>query len=325
MKTSNSGFVDLQVNGWFGIDFSDINLSEESFSEACQLIFASGTVAFLPTIVTSDMRVYEHNLPIIARACKSPEFSGRVLGVHIEGPFISPKDGARGAHPLQYVIAPDIAVLDKLIELSDGNIRLLTVAAECIGVVDLIKHARRRGITVSLGHQLAGSRDIEHAVKAGASSLTHLGNGLPAMINRHDNPLFDGLVCDELVAMIISDGHHIPSALIKIILSVKGIGHVVVTSDATALTGMPAGQYKMFGNDIVRDESGKVYNPETGYLAGSGSTMFECMNYLSSLKLIGRDQLVQVGFTNPLKLINVSLNADFAPPEYDAVGHVFVL
>ncbi len=321
----NTGFVDLQVNGWCGIDFSDLSLSEESFSEACRLIFASGTVAFLPTLVTSDMSVYEHNLPIIAQACKSSEFAGRILGVHIEGPFISPEDGARGAHQLKHVLAPNIEILDRLIELSDGKIRLLTVAAECVGAVDLIKHASQKGITVSLGHQLSDSRSIEQAVKAGATSLTHLGNGMPAVVNRHNNPFLNGLACDELFAMIISDGHHIPVTLIKIILSVKGADRVVVTSDATALTGMPSGKYNMFGSEVVRDESGKVYNPETDYLAGSGATMFECMNYLSSLKLINRDDLVKVGFSNPLNLINVSLNVDFKPPEYDYLRQVFIL
>jgi N-acetylglucosamine-6-phosphate deacetylase len=325
MTNYNTGFVDLQVNGWCGVDFSDENLSEKSFAEASHLIFASGTAAFLPTLITSDMRVYEHNLPIIAQACKSSEFGGRILGIHIEGPFISPRDGARGAHPLQHVTAPNIEILDKLIELSDGNIRLLTVAAECVGAVDLIKHASQLGITVSLGHQLAEIRSIEQAVEAGATSLTHLGNGLPAMVNRHENSILNGLACNELVAMIISDGHHIPATLIKIILSVKGADRVVVTSDATALTGMPSGQYEMFGTEVVRDESGKVYNPKTNYLAGSGSTMFECMNYLSSLKLINRDDLVKVGFSNPLNLINISLGVDFKPPEYDELRQVFIL
>lgn len=323
MASQNMGFIDLQVNGWCGVDFSEPSLTRDNFSRACREIFASGTAAFLPTIITSDISVYENNLPVIAQSIREQEFNGRVLGVHIEGPFISPCDGARGAHPLQYVLEPNLSALEQLTELSENNIRLLTIAAEAHGADELIAYASEKNICVSLGHQLAAEQHISTAAAAGAKALTHLGNGMPASINRHSNPLMAGLACDELTAMIITDGHHLPASLIKVILRVKGTERTVVTSDATALTGMPPGDYNMFGAVVRRDPSGKVYNPESGYLAGSGATMLECMNYLASLKLLTEDQMVDIGFNNPLKLINVSQPPDITPPDFDKNGNCF--
>lgn len=325
MSYSNKGFVDLQVNGWCGVDFSEPSLTRADFTRACQRIFESGTAAFLPTIITSDMRVYESNLPVIAQAIKEREFDGRVLGLHIEGPFISPKDGARGAHPLQSVLKPDTSVLDRLIELSEDNIRLLTIAAEGDNAAALTAHATKNNICVSLGHQLAADDDLAAVATAGAKALTHLGNGLPSSINRHSNPLLSGLACDQLTAMIITDGHHLPASLIKVILRVKGVKRTVVTSDATALTDMPPGDYNMFGARVRRDESGKVFNPETGYLAGSGATMLECMNYLASLNLLSEKELIEVGFNNPLSLINMTKAANIAPPDFDKSSNSFTV
>ncbi|MDD2600259.1 MAG: amidohydrolase family protein [Kiritimatiellae bacterium] len=298
------GFVDLQINGYQGVDFSDAGLSAAGFAAACRGIFEAGTAAFLPTIVTSTLSTYEHNLPIIAQAMRLPEFEGRVLGVHLEGPFISPEDGARGAHPLPHVKAPDIQVLERLLGLSEGSIRMLTVAAELKGVDQLIAYATSQGISVSLGHQLAEDQAIHAAATAGAKCLTHLGNGVPATIDRHHNPIWAGLAQEELTAMIITDGHHLPASLIKLFLRIKGSAQVVVTSDGTALTNMLPGSYHMFGADVTLDESGRLYNPLTGYLAGSGSTMLQCMNYLASLQLLTLAELIQVGCANPLNLIN---------------------
>lgn len=319
------GFVDLQVNGYQGVDFSEAGLSSERFAAACRGLFSAGTAAFLPTIVTASLSTYADNLPVIARTMKMPEFNGRVLGVHIEGPFISPEDGARGAHPLPHVKAPDIATLEHMIQLSEGNIRMLTVAAELEGVDELIAYAVSKGICVSLGHQLAEDDAIQAAAAAGASSLTHLGNGVPAMLNRHHNPIWAGLAEERLTAMIITDGHHLPASLIKLILRIKGVEQVVVTSDGTSLTGMPPGSYQMFGSDVMLEENGRLSNPHSGYLAGSGATMLQCMNFLASLNLLTLDEMIQVGRTNPLNLINAQPPPPGIPLMYDDNLRCFVI
>jgi len=299
------GLVDLQVNGFKGVHFSDPSLTRESFVLACRGVLDVGTTAFLPTVITSPPEVYEHNLPIIAAVVRSQEFRGRLLGIHLEGPFISAQDGARGAHDSQWITKPDVGYLEHLLEWADGRVKLLTIAAELQGAEDLARHASSRGIAVSLGHQMASEADLHKLVQAGAVSLTHLGNGVPAMLHRHVNPVWAGLANDDLSAMIISDGHHLPASVLKTIIRTKGAGRCVVVSDASSPAGLPPGEYEVLGHRHVLDENGRLYEPATGYLAGSSATMLKCMNHLASLDLVSPDELIAMGFHNPLGLVGI--------------------
>jgi len=301
--TEMPGLVDLQVNGYRGVDFSGDDLTVESLARACRELLSTGTTAFLPTLITSPAEIYERNLPIIAEVLGRDEFRGRVLGIHLEGPFISRQDGARGAHTAQWVRTPEPAYLDELIHLADGKVRLLTIAADQEGAEELTRHAVGRGITVSVGHHMATERDLERLVKAGAKALTHLGNGVPALLDRHSNPVWAGLANDDLWAMVIADGHHLPPALLKTILRAKGPERCIVISDASPLAGLSPGTYRSMGADVVLAESGRLYNPATGYMAGSSATMPQCAEYLRTLGLLNHDDLVRVCFANPLRLI----------------------
>jgi len=319
------GLVDLQVNGYKGINFSDINLTRDDFVQACRGMLGAGTTAFLPTMITSAAEVYEHNLPIMAAVIESTEFRGRLLGIHIEGPFISSQKGARGAHHPEWTAKPDVAYLDKLIGWAQGKVRLLTISAELAGAETLARHAKGRGITVSLGHQMATDKDLRRLVEAGASSLTHLGNGVPAMLDRHENPIWAALANDDLVAMIITDGHHLPASVVKTIIRAKGVDRCVVVSDASSLAGLGPGAYKVLGDRVVLEESGRLHSPDTGYLAGSSSTMLECMNRLASLNVVSADELVLMAFENPLKLIGLGREdvAEAANMRFDEENNVF--
>lgn len=299
------GLVDLQVNGYKGVDFSDANLTPDDFERACRSVLDAGTTAFLATIVTSPKKVYEHNLPIIAAAMQRDEFRGHLLGIHIEGPFISPKDGARGAHNSQWIIRPDVEFLKQLIDWADEGVKLITIAAELEGAEELTEYAVARGIAVSLGHQMAGEDDLRRLVRAGAVSLTHLGNGVPQVLDRHENPIWAGLANDDLVAMMIADGHHLPASVLKTIIRTKGVERCVVISDGASVAGLDAGRYNVLGQEVMLEETGLLHDPKTGYLAGSSATMLECMGHLASLDLVSTDELVTMGFYNPLKLIGL--------------------
>ncbi|WP_372634949.1 N-acetylglucosamine-6-phosphate deacetylase [Fodinibius sp.] len=300
------GFVDLQVNGHKGIDFSSPQLTEEDFVFACKALIREGTAAFLPTIITSSATTFERNLRLMANCMGRDDLTNALLGFHVEGPFISEKDGARGAHNSEWVRKPDTGFLDKLYKWSGERIKLLTISADVEGAADLCRHATSElGITVSLGHHLATGEELDKAADAGARALTHLGNGIPRLLPRHHNPLWAGLANDRLSAMMIADGHHIPPSVIKTIIRTKGVSRVIVVSDASPIAGLPPGEYNTLGNEVILEESGRLYNPETGYLVGSSSTMLDCMNYLGSLDLLTDDELMQVGFFNPLQLIDV--------------------
>lgn len=300
-------FVDLQINGNMGVDFSDPALTEDMFMKAADQIFKSGTSLFLPTIVTSPKEVYLRNLAVIRSACEKHDILKNVPGVHLEGPFISDKPGAVGAHPPQFVIEPDCAFFDEIMDRSGNYVKLLTVAAEIPGVEKLIAHASSRAVAVSCGHQLAGSADLKKAADAGAKLLTHLGNGCPNQIDRHNNMIWSGMACDELTAMIITDGHHLPADLVKCLIRAKGADRIIVTSDAAPIAGFPPGRYKMWANDAILEENGRLHNPAKGCLVGSSASMADCVRFLESLELLSEEEICKVSCTNALKMINCTL------------------
>lgn len=300
------GLVDLQVNGYKGVHFSDINLTRDDFIKACRGVFEAGTSAFLPTMITSPKEVYEHNLPIMASVMREDEFSGGLLGFHIEGPFISEQDGARGAHDAQWISKPDVDYLRQLIDWADGRVKLLTIAAGPEGAEKLARYAVSQGIAVSLGHQMASESDLARLAQAGAVSLTHLGNGVPAMLSRHENPIWAGLGNDDLIAMIITDGHHLPVPILKTIIRTKGPERCIIVSDASSPAGLPPGKYEALGHQVMLKENGLLQDLTTGYLGGSSASMLHCMNHLASLDLVGIDELLAMGFDNPLALIGLN-------------------
>ena len=303
------GFVDLQVNGHLGGDFGDLTLTAESFARACRELLGKGTAAFLPTISTSPPEVYEQNLPILADAIESAEFRGRVLGVHLEGPFLSPAPGARGAHNPDWMRPGDLDVLKHLLDLARGHVRMLTIAPEAERAEQLARYAADRGIAVAVGHTLAGPDDLRRMIDAGATCFTHLGNGLPNLIHRHHNPIWAALAEDALSITIITDGHHLPPEAIKTMVRAKGVERTIVISDASHLAGMPPGRYSTIDNEVVLEPSGKLHNPAKQCLVGSSATMIQCMNHLASLGLLGLDELSAVGFANPLRLIGIGPDA----------------
>jgi len=302
----NSGFIDLQVNGYKGINFSTEEHSEQDFAEAFRGVLATGTAAFLPTLVTSPTSLYQRNLPILAHLMDQDEFKGRVLGLHIEGPFISPEPGAVGNHRAEAVKDPDPDLVDQMQEWAEGKIKLFTLAAERPRADEVCKHAVDCGITVSLGHQLALDPEIERLAEAGATVLTHLGNGIPGVLPRLSNPIWSGLAEDRLTAMIIADGHHLPASVLKVIIRAKGIDKIVITSDAAFLAGMPPGTYRDTGHDVVLEPSGRIWNPKADCLAGSSAMMIDCMNHLDGLGFLDLEEMLQISIENPLQLIGVA-------------------
>jgi N-acetylglucosamine-6-phosphate deacetylase len=301
-----SGFIDLQVNGFGGIDFASPGLTPEEIVLVTRELVHQGTVKFLPTIISSPPEVYERNLPLFARAMELPEIKDHIPGLHLEGPFISKEPGIRGAHHPAWIIPPDIRLFDRFMELAKEKIKMLTLAADLPGADQLCRHATQRGVTVSLGHQDATSEDLQRLAEAGAKSLTHLGNGIPKKISRHDNPVFAGMANDDLTAMIITDGHHLPLPLIKTIIRAKGIDRIVVVSDSSPVAGLPPGDYETYGNRVRLEPDGRLFIPRSGYLAGSSATMKHCIEYLGASGFLTEEELVKVGFHNPSKLIGLS-------------------
>ena len=299
------GFVDLQVNGCLGVDFSSPDLTEADCRRACHAMLHSGTAAFLPTLITSPLEVYARNLPLLARLLDEPEFKGRLLGLHLEGPFISAQPGAVGAHDPQWVRPPDEGVLAQLLDWGGGHVRLLTLAAELDGAERLARLAVTRGAIVAIGHTLAAPDDLDRLYQAGASLLTHLGNGLPGLLPKFANPLWAGLADDRYLASFIGDGHHIPDGILKAFLRVKGLPRAIIVSDAASVAGLPPGDYSTLGNQAILEPSGRLHNPAKGCLVGSSYTLLRCINHLLAARLASLDDCLALGFANPLRLLNL--------------------
>jgi len=289
-----------------GVDFSSPGLTAEAFRSACRALRAGGTAAFLPTLITSPMAVLQRNLPIIAGVADEAEFAGGVLGIHLEGPFLSPDGGALGAHNRQWVRRGDPELFDRLQGFARGRIRLLTISADVPGAEELTRHAAAAGVCVSLGHHLAGPAELAKLSAAGATALTHLGNGLPAVLPRHPNPVWAGLDADTLTAMIIPDGHHLPAEVIRTFIRAKGVGRIVAVSDSAPVAGLPPGEYETLGNRVVLEPAGRLHNPEKGCLVGSSATMLTCMNHLAKVTALHAAELRAIGFDNPLALLGLT-------------------
>ena len=292
--------LDLQVNGYLNIDFSSNSISEEDFCYSLRRYLESGADSFLPTVITSAKEVYKKNLPMMGKVVEA--YGSKIPGLHLEGPFISPEPGAVGAHNPKWTSKPDSEYLKQLQDWSQGQIRLITIAAELEGSEELCKTAVEMGITVSLGHQNASYNDLCRLRDAGAKALTHLGNGMPNTVDRHDNPLINGLACDGLAAMIITDGHHLPEPIIRTIINAKGIENVIVTSDASPLAGMPPGKYETLGNSVILEENGKLHNPEKNCLVGSSSSLIDCIEHLGIIGF-SQDEINKMTLINPKKLL----------------------
>ncbi len=299
------GFIDLQVNGYKRIDFSSSTLSTEDIYKATSLLVEAGTFAYLPTIVTCDLKIYERNLKILADVLNDKSIRKHILGIHLEGPFISPLEGARGAHPPEFIQKPSIELFKKFQDWARGNVKLITLAPEIEGAIELISYAVTNGVLVSMGHHLADDDVMERAVEAGALLATHLGNGLPGTINRHQNPLWWELACDKLYGMFITDGHHLPDDYIKVALRAKTPEKFLVVSDMSDLAGMPPGKYDFHGAPVTLAPSGRISFADTPYLAGSSAVMLQCINKLASLNLLSEKQLIEIGFFAPLKLLQI--------------------
>ena len=262
------GFCDLQVNGFAGMDFNTPGASAEQIGRALAAMRATGVTRCLPTLITAPFDRYAACARALA-ACGD----AAIAGLHLEGPYISPEDGVRGAHPRASVLAPSIEDFRRRQDAAGGRIRLGTLAPELPGALALIEHLAACGRRVAIGHTAATGGEIRDAIRAGATLSTHLGNGCPQLMHRHDNVIWEQLAADELTAGVIVDGHHLPPAVVKAFLRAKGTGRVVLVTDAMAAAAAPPGRYRLGELEVEADPDGSVHQPGAPNLAGSTLTM----------------------------------------------------
>lgn len=298
-------WIDLQINGYGGVDFNAPGLTVEKVEAVTERLEADGTCGYLPTIVTGNPETTVETLRVIAAARKkSARCERNILGVHLEGPFISAEPGAVGTHPIEWVAKPSMDLFGRFQDACGGLVRLVTVAAEIPGMPDFVKQLSAQGVVVSLGHQMAASPDdIKPCIDAGAKAFTHLGNGIPNMIPRHNNIIFTALAEDRASVMFIPDGHHLPDTMLKVYTRAVPLKRLIAVSDAQYPAGMPPGEYDVCGAHARLEPNGLLWNPSRNCLVGATTPMAAMMRLLQDRIGLSSDECIAIGRDNPRSLI----------------------
>ena len=305
------GLFDLQINGISGISFTDPSLTPEQIAEADGRIRSCGISRYCPTIITCSLETALAVLAAFARGWKEGRLPA-AWSIHLEGPWISSQEGARGIHRQEHVRDVSLPEWDVLQAAAAGRIGLLTLAPERPGALDLIRRAVQGGTVVSLGHTAASQEEMSAAVGAGASMSTHLFNGCPRLLDRHSNVVYSQLSDDGLYACFIADGHHVPYTTLRIGLRTKRVEKSILVSDLAHLCGLPDGEYQMEGNAVeLRDGSVRV--KETGLLSGAARTLLNDVELLARESEPGIEAALLMATASPAAAVREEAWAELRP------------
>jgi len=301
------GLVDIQVNGYGGQEFSSDQLAAEDVERIVRHLDAFGVVRSLATVTTHSPAVMLHAVRTIAAACEaSGEVARRLAGIHVEGPFLSPEDGPRGAHPVVHVRPPDLEEFRRLQDAAGGRIRILTLSPEYENAASFISEVARSGVVVAIGHTAARAEQIRAAVDAGARMSTHLGNGAHARIPRHHGYLWAQLADDRLLASLIADGHHLPADVLKTFVRAKGAKRCILISDLSGLAGLPPGVHESELCKLEILPNGKlVVAGQDEVLAGASAPLGACVANVIDAAGVSLAEAVNMATVQPAALLGI--------------------
>ena len=269
--------LDLQVNGFNGVDFQDASISIEDLERAVLGLQRQGCAGCLVTLITDDWDAMLAKLRRLVSFCaERSDLRQFIVGWHLEGPFLSEKEGFRGAHPAEYMRNPSSRDLDQILAITDSDPVLLTVAPERNGVISLIKKAVEAGLQVSLGHSAADRDQLNAAVEAGASGITHFGNGCPQMWERHDNWFWSVVDRSNLFVGLIPDGIHLPAPVFRgMHRALSERNQIYYTTDAMSAAGAGPGRFALAGQILEVGVDQVVRQPGQPNFAGSALSPLE--------------------------------------------------
>jgi len=302
------GLIDIQVNGMGGFNLNSDKASPENLWGTLKALHREGVTRFCPTIVTGQQKQMVESIRAVVEACESdPMADYAVIGIHVEGPFISPEDGPRGAHNPEWVRPPDWKEFLEWQAAAKGRIRKVTVAPETTGAIAFIKNLSEHGVIAAIGHSAASVEDVEAAVHAGATMSTHLGNGAHPYIKRHPNYIWAQLAEDRLWAGLIADGFHLPPSTLKVMIRVKG-RKAILTSDASYLAQMPPGRYGTHhGSEVILEPDGLLHVASTrDILAGSASTLRAGVQNVANFGILELGDAINLATLHPAELFGLA-------------------
>lgn len=292
------GLIDLQVNGFAGVDYNSPEVTLEELGRSVEAMRATGVTRFLPTVITGSR---ERMCGALQKLAAARGAIAEIAGFHVEGPFISPDDGPRGAHPREHVRPPDREQFLRMQEAADGGIRLLTLSPEWPGAVELIEFVAAQGVVVSIGHTAAGPEQIREAIRAGATMSTHLGNGCHGVLPRHPNYIWEQMAAEELRAGLIVDGIHLPPSFVKCAVRAKGLEKSFLVTDATSPAGCAPGRYWLGGIEVELTPENRVQIVGTRTLAGSALRMDRGVENLMRFAGLTLGEALRMATVNPAR------------------------
>ncbi len=304
------GLVDLQVNGFAGVDFNDAALTAEALDHALSAMLRTGVTSLLPTIITATREELLARFVALDKAVAGSRL-GRwmVPGYHLEGPFLNPADGYAGCHPPAAMTGADMALVDEIERHLARPILMVTLAPEVENADAFIAAAVARGKCVAAGHSRADEDSLARAVAAGLSLSTHLGNGLPQQLPKLANPLFAQLAEDRLTATFIADGIHVPPQALKVMIRAKGLDRSILVTDAVAAAAAAPGLHRFAGMDIELAEDGTVRNPGSRYLAGSSLCLDAAVRNIVAFGAATPREALRLACANPRRVLAAALAA----------------
>ncbi len=308
------GLFDIQVNGFAGIDFNTAGLTADQIRTAVSGLRATGVTRVLPTLITGPLDRFERSV----RALLDVD-DPSIAGIHMEGPYISPLDGPRGAHPREHTAPASLDDFNRRQHAARGRIVLVTLAPEVPGALQLIEHLVAAGVRVAIGHSDAAPAVIQDAVSAGASLSTHLGNGCAATLPRHSNVIWAQLAADELWVSMIADGHHLPPSIVKVIARVKSANRTILVTDAMAAAGCGPGVYRIGDVEVEVGTDRLVSLRGTPFLAGSALTMPEAIGNAVRFTGLPLTAVLAMASAVPSEYLDIPL-AGTVTAEWDAPG-----
>ena len=271
------GFFDLQVNGYAGIDFngSPAEMDAAGMTSVCRRLASQGVEGILATVITDELSLMCARIRRLAELHRTvPEIRSIVRGIHIEGPFINPNPGFRGAHPLDAICTASLEAAEQLLDAGDGLVRLITLAPEQDPGLQVTRMLVNQGVVVSAGHTDASHHQLQAAIDSGLSMFTHLGNGCPAVMPRHDNIIQRALsLRKDLWLCFIADGAHVPWFVLKNYLDIAGLERTIVVTDCIVAADLGPGRYTFGRWDLNIGEDGVARSPDNSHLVGSTVTM----------------------------------------------------
>ncbi|NDJ13464.1 MAG: N-acetylglucosamine-6-phosphate deacetylase [Acidobacteriia bacterium] len=299
------GFIDIQVNGFMGVDFNDPVVPLADLTRALHAILQTGVTRCLPTVITGGPDDMLGCLRNLRRAQLEIENGHAIAGFHVEGPYIGPEDGPRGAHPARWVRPPSINEYRRWQDVTAGQVRVVTISPHWAEAPAWISAVAADGVTVSIGHTGANSDQIQAAVDAGATLSTHLGNGAHQQMRRHPNYIWDQMAEDRLSASLIADGIHLGRAFLQTALRAKTPARSILVTDASAPAGAIPGRYRLGEQDADLTEDGRVVLAGTDKLAGSALKMNDGVAKMMSLGGLTLAEAIATATLNPARLINL--------------------